>query len=67
MVAEVDHPKAGPIRIIGSPLNFSDSKLRPYAPPPVLGQHTEAILRDKLGYSEEQITAMRKAGAIGAE
>lgn len=65
MVAKVNHPKAGPIRIIGSPLNFSDSRLRPYEPPPVLGQHTEAILREKLGYSEEQIAAMRKAGAIG--
>ncbi len=65
MVVELDHPKAGPIRVIGSPLNFSDSQLRPYEPPALLGQHTLAILRDKLGYSEAEIAAMQEAGAVG--
>lgn len=65
MVAEVEHPKAGTIRVIGSPLNFSASKLRAYEPPPVLGQHTEAILRDRLGYDDEKIAKMRADGVIG--
>jgi len=64
MVAEVEHPKAGHIRIIGSPLNFSDSKLRPYAPPPTLGQHTEAILRERLGYDDARIAELREKGAV---
>lgn len=65
MVAEIDHPKAGPIRVIGSPLNFSGSALRPYEAPPTLGQHTETILRERLGYDDAKIQALLDAGVIG--
>ncbi len=65
MVAEVEHPKAGRIRVIGSPLNFSASKLREYQPPPTLGQHTAAILRDRLGYDDAKIDDLRAKGVIG--
>lgn len=64
MVATVDHPKAGPVRIIGSPLNFSDSQLRDYEPPPLLGQHTDDILRNRLGYDDEKLSELRKDGVI---
>lgn len=64
MVATVDHPKVGPIRIIGSPLNFSESRLRDYEPPPMLGQHTDDILKDRLGYDQEKLAALRKDGVI---
>lgn len=67
MVVEVEHPKAGPIRVIGSPLNFSGSALRPYEAPPTLGQHTETILRERLGYDDAKIQAMRASGAIGGD
>jgi len=67
MVVKIDHPKAGPIRVLGSPLNFSDSKLRPYEAPPVLGQHTETILKERLGYDDAKIQALKASGAIGGE
>ena len=67
MVAEIEHPKVGPIRVIGSPLNFSETKLRPYEPPPTLGQHTDSILRDRLGYDDARIAELRAAGVIGGE
>lgn len=67
MVATVEHPVAGPVRVIGSPLNFSASKLRPYAPPPMLGQHTSAILKERLGYDDARIAALKASGAIGGE
>ncbi|MEQ9122950.1 MAG: CoA transferase, partial [Alphaproteobacteria bacterium] len=67
MVVEIDHPKAGPIRVLGSPLNFSDSKLRPYEAPPILGQHTETILKERLGYDDAKIQALKASGAIGGE
>jgi len=64
MVAEVNHPKAGPVKIIGSPLNFSDSKLRAYEPPPLLGQHTDDILRDRLGYDAAKLAALKDKKVI---
>lgn len=64
MVVTLDHPKAGPVRVIGSPLNFSASKLRPYAAPPLLGQHTDAILKG-LGYDDATIAALKDSGAVG--
>jgi len=63
-VAEVNHPKAGPVKIIGSPLNFSDSKLRAYEPPPLLGQHTDDILRDRLGYDAAKLAALKDKKVI---
>lgn len=35
-------------------------------PPPVLGEHTDEVLLDDLGYSKERIAELRKMGAIGA-
>ena len=34
---------------------------------PALGQHTETVLRDVLGYSPERIDALRRSGALGGE
>ncbi len=65
MLVTVECPGGDTIRIIGSPLNMSGSKLRPYQAPPRLGQHTDAILHERLGYDAEQIAALRKSGAIG--
>ncbi|MDR7522736.1 MAG: CoA transferase [Armatimonadota bacterium] len=63
MVVEVDHPRAGRIRQTGVPVKFSATPGRIAAPPPLLGQHTDAILRE-LGYSVGAIAALRDHGAI---
>lgn len=65
MVAEVARPGEEPVRVIGSPLNFSKSKLRPYEAPPELGEHTARILKDRLGFDDDRIAALKEAGAIG--
>jgi succinate--hydroxymethylglutarate CoA-transferase len=67
MVAEVDHPTAGNIRILGSPLNFSSSKLRQFKAPPLLGQHNEEILKHRLGYDDETIANLKTRGVIGGK
>jgi crotonobetainyl-CoA:carnitine CoA-transferase CaiB-like acyl-CoA transferase len=63
MVVEVEHPTLGAIPIVNRPIKFDEAQPRPEAPP-VLGQHTDAILADVLGLSPEQIAALRASGAI---
>jgi formyl-CoA transferase/CoA:oxalate CoA-transferase len=63
MVAEVDHPTVGRAKVIGSPVKLSETPASVRTAPPVLGQHTEALL-DELGYDRESITGLRTAGVI---
>ena len=65
MVATVEHPTAGPLRMLASPMKFSASPTAAPMPPPLHGQHTQAVLRDVLGYDSERIAALRDAGIIG--
>ncbi|MFQ6018475.1 MAG: formyl-CoA transferase [Kiloniellaceae bacterium] len=62
-VVEVDHPERGKYFIVGNPIKLSDSPTE-VAGPPLLGEHTEEILQDIVGYGDTEIAAARKAGAI---
>ncbi|MCC6471342.1 MAG: CoA transferase [Alphaproteobacteria bacterium] len=64
MVRDVPHPLAGSIRIMGSPLNLSDTPVREPMAPPTLGQHTDEVLREVLGMEAAEIAGLRAAGAI---
>ena len=62
-VVEVDHPERGKYLTVGNPVKLSDSPsdvLRS----PLLGEHTDEVLRDVVGLSDEDIAAAREAGAI---
>jgi crotonobetainyl-CoA:carnitine CoA-transferase CaiB-like acyl-CoA transferase len=64
MVETVAHPTLGALKLLASPLKmdaFKDGSVR--TPPPLLGQHDDDVLR-AVGYSEAEITALRKAGVI---
>ena len=63
MVVEVRHPRAGRMRVNGVPLKFSGTPGAVRTPPPVLGEHTAAVLRE-LGYSDAEAAALRGAGAV---
>ena len=65
MVTTVERPGGSPMRLLGSPLKFSDTKVREPAAPPQLGEHTEAVLREIAGYAPERIEELRAAGALG--
>jgi len=63
MVVEVEHAALGTIPIVNRPYRFDEEQPAPAAPP-VLGQHTDAILRDVLGLDAESIAALRAKGAV---
>ncbi|NHZ99790.1 CoA transferase [Massilia sp. CCM 8734] len=61
---EMDHPAAGKVKLVRSPMKMSLTPAQADLPPPMLGQHTDEVLRDLLGRSEEEIAALRAKGAI---
>ena len=63
LIAEVDHPSAGRVRAPGIPVRMSGTPPSVREHPPLLGEHTDAVLAD-LGYSPEEITTLRKDGAV---
>ena len=50
MIVEIDHPKAGPFRTLGFPLEFSETASDIRMPAPLLGQHTREILEEVADY-----------------
>jgi len=64
MLVEMEHPEAGHIKQIGPALKLSETPCVVGSPPPVLGEHTEEVLKTLAGYSDEEIEALRRAGAI---
>jgi crotonobetainyl-CoA:carnitine CoA-transferase CaiB-like acyl-CoA transferase len=61
---ELEHPVAGSLPMVASPMRFSETELEYRLPPPLLGQHTDEVLRDLLGHSESQIAKLRAAGVV---
>lgn len=64
MLVEIDQPLVGRMRICASPLKMSETPGEVYAPAPTLGQHSEEVLREVLGYAQERIASLRAEGVI---
>jgi crotonobetainyl-CoA:carnitine CoA-transferase CaiB-like acyl-CoA transferase len=64
MVVPVVHPVSPSLPLIANPIRFSDTPLTRYDPPPMLGEHTAAVLREVLGCTDGEIEALRKIKAI---
>lgn len=64
MVVEVDHPSCGPMKLVNTPVKWSESKPSVRLPPPTLGQHTDDILEGMLGMSKEDVDGLRGEGVI---
>ena len=64
MVTSVEHPTAGNVKMLGIPFRFSDTPASIRRAPPLLGQHTEAVLREELGFSDARINELRAEKVI---
>jgi crotonobetainyl-CoA:carnitine CoA-transferase CaiB-like acyl-CoA transferase len=65
-LVESTHPVAGSIQMTGPPVRMSDTPGTVRAPAPLLGEHTEEILRDRLGMTSDEIEHLKQAGIVRA-
>jgi crotonobetainyl-CoA:carnitine CoA-transferase CaiB-like acyl-CoA transferase len=66
-LVEYEHPVAGKVKVVGVPVKLSETPGRVRESAPLLGQHTDQVLREYLGLDDAAIAALRQAGAIGQE
>jgi len=66
MIAEVPHPTIGTLRLAGIPIKYSETPGTIRMHPPLLGEHTDEVLSEALGYSPDQIKALKAQGAIAS-
>ncbi len=66
MMLEMPHPALGdkPVRLLSSPIRLSETPVSYRHAPPLLGQHTEEVLRDVLGKSESDISKLKADGTV---
>ncbi|RPA92643.1 CoA-transferase family III [Choiromyces venosus 120613-1] len=64
MVKTVHHPTCGDIKLVNTPVKYSDSTPGIRTPPPTLGQHTDEVLMDLLGFSSDEVEELRRDGVV---
>jgi crotonobetainyl-CoA:carnitine CoA-transferase CaiB-like acyl-CoA transferase len=64
MLLEVEHPTAGTVRMAGMPVKFSATPASLRLPPPLLGQHSEEVLRSWLAMPEEKVQELKRKKII---
>jgi crotonobetainyl-CoA:carnitine CoA-transferase CaiB-like acyl-CoA transferase len=64
MIGSFDYPGVGEFRALALPYKFAGWDEPAIGTPPALGEHTEQILKERLGYSDAQVAALREEGAI---
>lgn len=63
-LVECTHPVAGTIRMVGPPVRLSETPGTVRAPAPLLGEHTEQVLRERLALSDAEIERLQRAGVL---
>jgi crotonobetainyl-CoA:carnitine CoA-transferase CaiB-like acyl-CoA transferase len=64
MIVTLPHPKAGNLRVLGVPVRLHATPGKASAAPPLLGQHTERVLRTVLGVDKAGVARLRKNGVV---
>jgi formyl-CoA transferase/CoA:oxalate CoA-transferase len=66
LLQPVPHPVVASLRLVALPVSVGGQRLVHRAPPPLLGEHSDAIL-EASGYSAQELRALRSSGALGAD
>jgi crotonobetainyl-CoA:carnitine CoA-transferase CaiB-like acyl-CoA transferase len=64
MVTHWNHPLAPDLRLVSSPMKLGGTPVRTDLPPPLLGEHTDAVLQELLGWDAGRIAALRQQGVV---
>ena len=64
MIREIHHPVAGSVKVIGSPVNMSETPAEVTSPAPLLGQHSEEVLKEILNLTQEEVESLKREKAI---
>ena len=64
MIVTLPHPKAGNLRVLGVPVRLHGTPGKAATAPPLLGEHTERVLRTVLGVGKTEVARLRTAGVV---
>ena len=64
-IPEINHPRVGKLRVAGMPVKLSATPGSIRTHSPMLGEHTDEVLRDMLGMNATDIAALRAQGGLG--
>ncbi|KAF5017780.1 hypothetical protein F66182_10265 [Fusarium sp. NRRL 66182] len=67
MIKQVQHPAYGKLKVLNSPVKYSRTQPSIRTPPPLLGEHTDEVLRDMLRLGEDEIKRLRENKVVGGE
>jgi crotonobetainyl-CoA:carnitine CoA-transferase CaiB-like acyl-CoA transferase len=65
VLVECEHPTAGKAKVVAPPVRLSETPGGVRTPAPLLGQHTDSVLRGELGLDDKEIDRLRQLGALG--
>lgn len=64
LVKDLEHPTGGTVKVVGPPVRYSEAANTARTAPPLLGQHTDEILKDLLNYDEARIDQLREKSIV---
>ena len=64
MVVEVEHPGLGPVTTVANPIKFSSTPVAYEKAPPQLGEDTDTVLSNMLGFSAAKISGLKERGVL---